>query len=437
MAGCLPQLPSLYSSRRRFTFEEMHSLPVSFEDVATACYRIKSGIVMTECKWSEWLSAWCKMDVCIKKDYRQITGSFKERGARNALMLLSDKQKETGVMAASAGNHAQALAYHGFALGIPVTCLMPVVAPMTKVANCRKMGADVIIHGENIEESKNHAMETPSLAEKVYINGYDHPAIIAGAGTMGVEILDQVKGLDAIVVPVGGGGLIAGIALAVKTLSPSTRIIGVEPEFCPSMKAAVDAGSPTKVKSTPTLADGLNVPLVGSNAFDITRLLVDKLVTVSEKSIALAVLRMIEHEHVVLEGGGAAGLAAIFPEGPLHEELRNKRVAIPLCGSNIDVTTLGRVIDRGLAADSRLVRFVTVVKDVPGGIANLTKDIADNGASIRDIYHERAWLHTHVDMVQVKVVVEVTGAEHMTRVRQNLESKGYDLAWGIECNDTW
>jgi threonine dehydratase len=258
-----------------------------------------------------------------------------------------------------------------------------------------------------------------------YINGFDHPHIIAGAGTMGLEILEQVPDVDAVVIPVGGAGLIAGAALAIKTLRPSVEVIGAEPSNCPSLTAALEAGRPVTVAASSTIADGLLVPRVGTNAFALARRYVDRVVTVRERFIALAMLRLLEMEKAVVEGGGATGLAAVL-QG-LLPELRGKTVVIPLCGGNVDVPVLGRVIERGLAADGRLVRFEASVSDRPGGIAALTRVLADSGASIKDIFHERAWVDSDVAVVRVKVVVEVADRAAGTQMFAALEAKGYSV----------
>ena len=238
--------------------------------------------------------------------------------------------------------------------------------------------------------------------------------------------LSQVPNLDAVIVPIGGGGLIAGIALAIKTLNPNVKVIGVEPKRCASYAAALAAGAPVLADVQPTLADGLAVPQVGAHAFAVARHWVDEVVEVDELSIARAVLRLVEGEKMVVEGGGATGLAALLPGGPLdREDLKGKNVVVPLCGGNIDVTTLGRVIERGLAADGRLVRLSLPVSDRPGGIAMLTRTLADHGASVKDIFHERAWLHATVDQVLIKVVLETRGDEHNERLLAALERAGY------------
>jgi len=387
----------------------------------------------TSCERSFFLSELCGTNIYLKTEFRQFTGSFKERGARNAIKQLiraHGKEGFPGVIAASAGNHALALAYHGQKLGIPVTVVMPTVAPLAKVDKCRKFGATIIIQGEHIGEAKVFAETLVESEGFFYVNGYDDPSIVAGAGTMGIEMIDAVPEIDAVVVPVGGAGLIAGVACAVKTLKPECMVYGVEPEFCTSYSDALKAGKPVAAKVTPTLADGLAVPVVGPHAFEVARHYVDECVTCSERDIAVAVLRLIENEKMVVEGGGAAGLAALLPGGSLDRpELKDKHVVVPLCGGNIDTTTLGRVIDRGLAADNRLSRFVATVSDRPGGVAQLTNVLSDVGASIKDIYHERAWLHTHVDQVQVKCVVELQGKEHAKRLQAALKEKGYPFLW--------
>lgn len=268
----------------------------------------------------------------------------------------------------------------------------------------------MVIHGAHIGESKEFAEGLVAKEGLNYVNGYDDPPILAGAGTIGMEIIDDVPCVDAVVVPVGGAGLIAGISCAIKTLKPDTKVIGVEPEFCASYSAAMKAGRPVPAPFTPTLADGLAVPVVGPHAFEVARHYVDECVTTTEKMIALAVLRLLENEKIVVEGGGATGLAALLPGGPLdRSDMKGKNIVVPLCGGNIDTTVLGRVIDRGLAADKRLVNFYATVSDRPGGIAKLTALLSEEGASIKDIYHERAWLHSSVDQVQVKCVVELQG----------------------------
>ncbi|XP_033736746.1 L-threonine ammonia-lyase-like isoform X2 [Pecten maximus] len=306
---------------------------IQFEDISAAAYKIRDGIMKTPCTRSR-LSGLLGVNIFFKKEFLQFTGSFKERGARYTLMMLPKEQKEKGVVAASAGNHALALSYHGKELNIPITVVMPKIAPLMKVQACRSYGAHVIVTGKDISESREHAMKLGKEQDLMYINGYDHPHILAGQGTVGLEILEQVPDLDACVIPVGGAGLIAGAALAIKSLKPSVQIIGVESETCPSFAEAMKAGKPVYTTTTSTLADGLAVPTVGVNAFVTAAPLIDKMVVVEEQSIALAILRLIELEKAVVEGAGATGLAAII-QGMLPE-LSGKKVVVILCGGNID-----------------------------------------------------------------------------------------------------
>ncbi|KAI5726946.1 hypothetical protein M8J76_011655 [Diaphorina citri] len=378
---------------------------LKFADITSAAYKIKDGIVLTPCMKSH-LSELTKMEIFLKKDFFQVTGSFKERGACYALLMLSEDQKKKGVISASLGNHAQAMCYHGSRLNIPVTVVMPIVAPIMKIQACRRYGATVIVEGADMKEAKNIALKKGAELGLTYINGYDHPDIMAGQGTVGLEIVDQVANIDAIVVPVGGGGLIAGVALAVKTLYPSIKIYGVESDRCASFSTAIKHGKPTPVSVQPTLADGLAVPLVGWNAFETAAPLIDKMIVVKEEWIAMAILRLIEMEKCVVEGAGASGLAAIL--SGQCDELVGKRVVLPLCGGNIDTTILGRCIERGLAADGRLVKFSVNLSDRPGGIAELCTILASVGVSIKDVMHERAWVTRDVFSVKhVRILQDV------------------------------
>lgn len=391
---------------------------VSFEEVSAAAFRIRDGIIRTPCDKSH-MSALTGMEIYFKKEYQQFTGSFKERGARNTFKLLSADQRRAGVIAASAGNHALSLAYHGRDLKIPVTVIMPLTAPLMKVSLCRHYEATVIQHGHDFGEAKDYAM---SLAEErglVYVNGYDDVPILAGQGTMGLEIVEQVPDLDAVVIPVGGGGLLAGTALAIKTLKPHVQVISVESDKCPSWQAALDAGQPVATPVGPTLADGLAVPTVGYNAFKTARNLVDRHCIISEDLIALAILRLIEMEKAVVEGAGATALAACL--GGVLDELKGKKVVIPLCGGNIDTTVLGRCLERGLAADNRLIKFVVRVDDRPNGVAELTRIIGGLGVSIKDIFHERAWVRSDIFNVDIKCVCETRDFAHASQLRAALE----------------
>ena len=330
---------------------------------------------------------------------RQFAAHWEERGARNALAQLPPEQRRRGVVAASAGNHAQALAYQGKLLGIPATVVMPQYAPLIKVDNCQKLGANVVLHGKDFAEAKAHAHQIATGKGLAYIDGYDDPAIIAGQGTIGIEIIEQVPDVDAVVVPVGGAGLIAGVSLAVKTLRPQTKIIAVEADSVASFSAALEAGKPTRIALHPTLADGLAIPQVGANGFEVARSRVDRTVTVTEEQIAISILRIVELEKGMVEGAAATPLAACL-SGKL-KEFSGKRVVLLFSGGNIDPNVLSRVVERSLVADGRLCRFTAVISDRPGGLADLTAQIASTGASIKQVVHDRTFASSDVSTVKV------------------------------------
>lgn len=401
-------------------------MSVMLQDVRSARDRIQGAVVHTPCVESSALSDVCGCTILAKLEHLQRTGSFKERGACNALLMLSDECRARGVIAASAGNHALALAYHGRRLGIPVTVVMPRHAPLIKQSLCRKFGAEVILSGENIADAKRHADEIEASRGLAYVHGYDDPAVIAGQGTIALELLEQTGGrLDAIVCPVGGAGLIAGIAVVIRELAPHVRLIGVEPEGASSYLASLAAGEVVAAPVRPTLADGLAVPMVGPRAFALARPTVERVVTVSEEHLALAILRLAELEKGVVEGAGAAPLAA-FLAGKLAD-LRGLRVAIILCGGNIDPAILGRVIEYGLVADGRLTRLTAVISDRPGGLAELTASMAQVGVSVKQIEHERAFGSADVSRVRVLCTVETRDADHIEELHRELRRRGIEV----------
>jgi threonine dehydratase len=398
---------------------------VTFQDIEAARKRITDAVYYSPSPPSIPLSEITGMKIFCKLDNLQRTGSFKERGARNALAQLSHDQQKRGVIAASAGNHAQALAYQGSLLGIPATVVMPKFAPLIKVSTCEQLGATVLLHGEGFGQAKARAHEIAVEKGLAYIDGYDDPAIIAGQGTMGLEIVEQVPDVEAVIIPVGGAGLLAGVSLAVKTLRPETKIVAVEAENVASFSAALEAGKPTKITMRPTLADGLAIPEVGANAFQIARSLVDLTVTVTEEEIALAILRLVELEKSVVEGAAATPLAACM-SGRL-KELAGKRVVLLLCGGNIDPNVLSRVIERGLVADGRLGRFTAVISDRPGGLAELAAQIASTGASVKQVVHDRAFASPDVSAVNVLCTVETRNHQHLAELRALLKSRGVEI----------
>ncbi len=392
-------------------------------DIEAAHRRIAAGIILSPCPHSIALSEIVGAQVYCKLDNFQRTGSFKERGARNALLQLSGTQRSAGVIAASAGNHALGLAYHGKLLGIAVTVVMPEQAPLIKITTCQKLGARVILHGKDFTAARAEGDRLAAEKGLTYIHGFDAPAIIAGQGTLGLEILQQVPDLDAVICPVGGGGLLAGVALAIKSQRPRVKVIAVESFATGNFTAALRRRRPVLVKRRPTLADGLATLTVGEQAFALARTRVDRVIRVTEDAIALAILRMLELEKTVVEGAAAAPLAALM--GGQLPELRGRRVVLVIGGGNIDSAHLSRVIEKGLVADGRLGRFSARISDHPGGLAELCRLIAVNGASVRDIAHDRAFSGADVSAVNVDCTVETRDRAHWRAVRAALRRAGY------------
>ena len=400
-------------------------MPITLDHIRSAQARIAGAIYVSPCPESAALSDLTGCRIFCKLDHLQKTGSFKERGARNALLLLAQEQKSRGVIAASAGNHALALACHGRDLAIPVTVVMPRFAPLIKVATCRRFGANVVLHGDDFAAAKLQADALAAAGGLTYIHGFDDPAVIAGQGTIGLELLEQVPDLDAVISPIGGAGLIAGVSLAVKSLRPQVQIIGVEAEKMPSFTMSLAAGCVTPCPGRPTLADGLATTRPGVNAFAIARERVDRVLTVTEDAIALSILRLLELEKSVIEGAAAAPLAALL-SGQLPE-LRGQRVALLLCGGNIDPLVLSRVIEVGLAADGRLVRIVAKISDRPGGLARLAATLASTGASVQQITHDRAFAGPDVSSVRVVCDLETHDRDHIAAVERALTQQGIEF----------
>ncbi len=398
---------------------------VTLDDIRAAQTRIAGRVLRSPCPRSIPLSEATGADVFCKLDLLQRTGSFKERGACNALMMLDDAAKSRGVVAASAGNHALGLAYHGKLLGIPVTVVMPRFAPLVKVTTCRRLGARVILEGETFDDARRGAAAIADRDGLDRIHGFDDPRVIAGQGTMALEILEDVPDAAAIVVPTGGAGLLAGVAVAAKALRPDIRIVAVETAAAPSFSASLAAGRPTQVPIHPTLADGLAVGRVGELSFPLAAPLVDQVVTVDEAELSLAVLRLLELEKTVVEGAAASALAALL--GGRCPELAGRSTVLLLCGGNIDLTILDRVIDHGLVVDGRRWRFTARISDRPGGIARLTAAIAAGGASVREIVHDRTFSGADVFSTGVEVTVETAGHDHVATLARALEADGFSV----------
>ena len=398
---------------------------VSLSEIVAARSRLNGAIFRTPCPESAALSELTGARIFCKQEHLQRTGSFKERGARNALAKLPAAQASRGVIAASAGNHSLGLAWHGRLLAIPVTVVMPRFAPIVKVAGCRRFGAEVVLAGDTFDEARAEAARLAAKHGLTYIHPFDDPDVIAGQGTLGFEILEQVPDCDAILVPVGGGGLLSGIAIVLQALKPSVEIIGIEPANASCFKAGTAAGEPVRVSTKFTLADGLAVAQAGDLTLSIMRKLKHKIVSIDEEWLALAMLRLAELDKCVIEGAGAAGLAALL-SGRLPE-LAGRRIVLILSGGNIDPLAHSRVIERGLAADGRIFRFDALISDRPGGLAHLSGVLAEAGANVTEIVHNRTFAGPDLSRVHVLCTVETRDRTRIAEVQRKLTAHGVEL----------
>jgi threonine dehydratase len=386
---------------------------------------IQDVITPTPVASSDTLNRAWNCRVFFKLEMLTTTGSFKERGALYKLNSLSSEERERGVVAASAGNHAQALAFHAARMNIPCTIVMPEAAPLIKVRNTTAHGANVILHGNDYDEARAHAYELSESDGQVYVSGFDDPWIIAGQGTIALELLEQVPDFDCVVVPVGGGGLIAGIASVIKKHRPQTRIIGVQASQVPSARAAIQAGHPVEIPAGSTIADGIAVRKVGKLCFDAIEKHVDQIVEVDEPEIAQAVLLMLEQEKAVVEGAGAVGVAALM-SGKISG-IEGNTVVIILSGGNIDVNRLSRIIDKGLVNDGRLARLRVDVPDRPGELARILAAVAELRANIIEVQHHRAFAEGPVGSTAIELTIETRGRDHLNEILKSLQSQHVEL----------
>ena len=392
-------------------------------DVAAARERIASQVVRTGCPQSFALGDATGCPVYLKAELRQQTGSFKDRGSLNKLLLLPPEQREVGVIAASAGNHAQALARHAARLGIPSTIVMPDTAPLIKVTNTRASGAKVLQTGETLSDGMalvERLMEEEGLT---LVHAFDDLAVMAGQGTMGVEVLEQVPDVTTIVVPIGGGGMISGIATAVKAQRPDVRVIGVEAAASPGAVQSLKAGAPVHVEMSDTLADGIAVKQIGDLTYPHIEALADDVVLVDEEEIIRAIFFMLEREKLVVEGAGAVGVAALL-EGKVRLG-PGETVACILSGGNIDMNMVSRIIDRGLWADGRLASLSVVVRDRPGYLNEVTAVVAIEGANVLHIEHTRAFGDIAVGKVGIEMKIESRGRDHVAKIVAHLRELGH------------
>jgi threonine dehydratase len=396
---------------------------ISFADIEAARKRIAGSVFLSPCAYSEMLSRATDTKLWLKLENLQMTGSFKERGACNKLMTLSAEERARGVICASAGNHAQGVAYHAQRLGIDATIVMPEVTPLVKVQSTRSFGPRVILYGANYDEAYEKAKEIEAAEKRVFVHPFDDDLIIAGQGTIGLELLEQNPYLEAVIVAIGGGGIAAGIAVAIKETNPRIKVYGVETSVIPSMKVALEAGAPVTVPAARTIAEGIAVRRAGDKSYELVKKYVDDIVLVDEEEIAEAILALLEKEKTVAEGAGAAPLAAL-----LHKRIPailGKKTAVIVGGGNIDVNVISRIIERGLVKSGRIVRFVVTISDMTGSLARLTRLVADVKASVVQIHHDRTFATSELNEAVVELVLETRGFEHIEEVRAALVAGGY------------
>ncbi len=390
---------------------------LSLQDIQAAAARLQGQVLDTPCVESQTLSQIVGAQVFLKFENLQFTASFKERGASNKLGQLSAEERQRGVVAMSAGNHAQGVAYHAQRLGVRAVIVMPRFTPGVKVERTRGFGAEVVLHGDTLEAARQHAYALAEERGLVFVHPYDDEAIAAGQGTVALEMLRAVPDLDALVISVGGGGLIAGMATAAKALQPSIEIVGVQTVRFPSMLNAVQGAQ--HPMGTSTIAEGIAVGTAGKITQEVVARLVDDLLLVDEGDIEQAVLMLLEIEKTLVEGAGAAGLAALVRH---PERFRGKRVGLVLSGGNIDPLLLAAIIERGMVRSGRLARIKVSARDVPGVLARITATVAEAGANIEEVHHQRAFTLLAAQNVEIELVLQTRGQAHVQQVLEALRS---------------
>jgi threonine dehydratase len=396
---------------------------IQLQDIRDAAQRIAGAVERTPFVPSRTLSRLTGAQVFLKFENLQFTASFKERGALNKLLSLGESERKRGVIAMSAGNHAQAVAYHAARLGIPAVIVMPHGSPNTKIKNTRVHGAEVVLEGETLADAASHARSRAAADQLVFVHPYEDERVIAGQGTLGIEMLEAVPDLDALVVPIGGGGLISGIAVAAKSLSRKVQVYGVESKTYSAMHQRLN-GQPVKVGGD-TIAEGMAVKDVGDLSFSIVGRMVDDILLVEEETIERAVVALIEIEKTVAEGAGAAALAALLEHpGPFA----GKRVGIPVSGGNIDIRVLASVLMRGLVRDGRLVRLRVTMPDVSGSLAKVAAHIAAAGGNIVEVQHQRIFGTASVRSPEVEFLIETRDRDHTDALIRSLEEQGIKVS---------
>ena len=404
---------------------------VTLSHIQSALARVRNSIYVSPCTRSETFSELTGNSIYLKLENRQRTGAYKERGALNKLSSLTAEERSRGVIAASAGNHAQAVAYHASNLGIRARIVMPLPTPLIKVSATRGYGGDVVLHGSNYDEAYEEALRLSAQEHLTFVHAFDDDAVIAGQGTLGLELLEQHPDLEAVVVPIGGGGLIGGIGCALKETNPRIQVIGVQPARIPSVKVALSEGKPVTLPSAVTIADGIAVRRAGERTLPLIQKYVDDIVTVEEEEIANAVLLLLEREKMLAEGAGAASVAAIvnrripaIRDSGTRAKPGKKVIAI-VSGGNIDVTLLARIIERGLVKDGRLVRLRVHLPDYPGALHRLTGILAQHRANIVETSYDRAYHNVNLGDTAIDVTMETRGSDHIAELISALGANGY------------
>ncbi len=377
----------------------------------------------TPVRLSEYFSEQLGVEVFLKPENFQRTGSFKVRGAGYALSKLNDRQRSWGVVSASAGNHAQGVASAAKRMGVKALIVMPETTPNTKLDAVRELGAEVVLHGGTFDDAYDHARNVEADRGLAMIPPFDHPDVIAGQGTVGLEILDEVPDVGTIIVSVGGGGLIAGLAAAVKKKRPDVRVIGVAAAGAPSIARSLEAGGIVEVESVKTIADGIAVKRIGNLCFPLIQKLVDQVVTVEDDHMARAILSLLERERMLVEAAGAAPLAALMER---RIRVSGKVVAL-VSGGNLDVNLLSRIIGKGLALQNRYARIQVVLHDVPGSLMNLSKIVANARVNIIHIEHDRMSTAVPINHTVSTLYLELRGRSHLESLVQNLLAEGYEV----------
>ena len=391
-------------------------------DIQQAAERVHGQVLETPCVESRTLSQLTGTQLFLKMENLQFTASFKERGACNKLVQLSDEEKARGVIAMSAGNHAQGVAYHAERLGIPATIVMPTFTPGVKVARTRGFGARVILHGDSLEAAYTHAKALAEAQNLVFVHPYDDSAIMAGQGTLALEMLAAQPALDTLVVPVGGGGLIAGIATAAKAIRPGIRVVGVQTQRFPAMVNAVQGTRHPQGGNT--IAEGIAVGAPGALCLEVIRQRVDELLLVDEGDIEQAIVMLLEIEKTLAEGAGAAALAALLRH---KDRFAGHKVGMVLSGGNIDPQLLAQIIGRGLVRSGRLIRIVISARDVPGSLARITALVAEAGANVDEVHHQRAFTLLAAQNVEIEMVLQTRGHEHVQELLARLRGAGLEV----------